>query len=60
MIIDRHVDQATGIVDRAIGRVMISLQLFDSRPLNLYLLDLVCVVYITFCCSFVLCLIFRS
>jgi hypothetical protein len=39
---------------------MISLELFNSKPLNLHLLDLVCVVYITFCCSFVLSLIFRS
>jgi hypothetical protein len=39
---------------------LISLELLDSRLLNLHLLDLVCVVYITFCCSFVLCLIFRS
>jgi hypothetical protein len=39
---------------------VISLELFDSRPFNLHLLDLVCVVHITFCCSFVLCLIFRS
>jgi hypothetical protein len=30
---------------------LISLELFDSRPLNLHLLDLVFVVYIT-CCSF--------
>jgi hypothetical protein len=40
--------------------LVISLELFDSRSLNLHLLDLVCVVYITFCCSFVLSLIFRS
>jgi hypothetical protein len=39
---------------------VISFELFDSRPFNLHLLDLVCVVYITFCCSFVLCLIFKS
>jgi hypothetical protein len=31
--------------------IVISLELFDSRPLNLHLLDLVLVVYIT-CCSF--------
>jgi hypothetical protein len=31
---------------------LISLELFDSRLLNLYLLDLVLVVYITCCCSF--------
>jgi hypothetical protein len=31
---------------------MISLELFDSRPLNLHLLDLVLVVYIKCCCSF--------
>jgi hypothetical protein len=40
--------------------ILISLELFDSIPLNLHLLDLVCVVYITFCCSFVLCLTFKS
>jgi len=40
--------------------LLISLELFDSRPLKLHLLDLVRIVYITFCCSFVLCLIFRS
>jgi hypothetical protein len=39
---------------------LISFELFDSRPFNLHLLDLVCVVHITFCCSFGLCLIFRS
>jgi hypothetical protein len=31
---------------------VISLELFDSRPLYLHLLDLVCIVYITFCRSF--------
>jgi hypothetical protein len=31
---------------------LISLELFDSRPLHLHLLDLVLVVYITCCCSF--------
>jgi len=31
---------------------LISLELFDSRPLNLHLLNLVRIVYITFCCSF--------
>jgi hypothetical protein len=31
---------------------LISLELFDSRPLYLHLLDLVCIVYITFCRSF--------
>jgi hypothetical protein len=31
---------------------MISLELFDSRPLYLHLLDLVRIVYITFCRSF--------
>jgi hypothetical protein len=39
---------------------LISLELFDSKPLNLHLLDLVRIVYIMFCCSFVLCLIFMS
>jgi len=33
-------------------RTVISLELFDSRPLYLHLLDLVRIVYITFCCSF--------
>jgi len=33
-------------------RTMISLELFDSRPLYLHLLDIVCIVYITFCRSF--------
>jgi ABC-type branched-subunit amino acid transport system permease subunit len=32
---------------------VISLEIFYSRPLNLHLLYLVCVVNITFCCSFV-------
>jgi hypothetical protein len=31
---------------------MISLELLDSRPLYLHLLDLVRIVYITFCRSF--------
>lgn len=39
---------------------LISLELFDSRPLYLHLLDLVCVVYITFCYVLVFSLIFRS
>jgi hypothetical protein len=41
-------------------RQMISLELFYSRPLNLHLLCLVCVVNIIFCCVLVFCLIFRS
>jgi hypothetical protein len=32
--------------------IVISLELFDSRPLNLHLLDLVLVVYIMCCCIF--------
>jgi hypothetical protein len=40
--------------------LVISLELFDSRPLYLHLLDLVCVVYITFCYVLVFSLIFRS
>jgi hypothetical protein len=40
--------------------LVISLELFDSRPLKLYLLYLVCVVNIIFCCVLVFCLIFRS
>jgi hypothetical protein len=32
--------------------LVISLELFDSRPLYLHLLDLVRIVYITFCRSF--------
>jgi hypothetical protein len=43
-----------------LARVLISLELFDSRPLNLHLLDLVCVVNITFCSVLVFYLIFRS
>jgi hypothetical protein len=35
--------------------LLISLELFNSRTINLHLLYLVCVVYITFCCSFLLC-----
>jgi hypothetical protein len=48
------------VVERRVSGHLISLELFDSRPLNLHLFDLVSVVYITFCCSFVLCLIFMS
>jgi hypothetical protein len=40
--------------------LVITLEIFYSRLLNLHLLYLVCVVNITFCCSFVFCLIFRS
>jgi hypothetical protein len=39
---------------------LISLEIFYSRPLNLRLLYLVCIVNIMFCCSFLFCLIFRS
>jgi hypothetical protein len=34
------------------GHYVISLELFDSRPFYLHLLDLVRIVYITFCRSF--------
>jgi hypothetical protein len=42
----------------AVARRVISLELFDSRPLNLHLLYLVCVVNIIFCV--VLCFILFS
>jgi hypothetical protein len=45
----RHQELRQGVTR---GTMLISLELFDSRPLNLYLLDLVLVVYITCCCSF--------
>lgn len=44
---------------KTLKKQLISLEIFYSRPLNLHLLYLVCVVNIIFCCSFVFCLIFR-
>jgi hypothetical protein len=40
--------------------ILISLEIFYSRPLNSHMSYLVCVVNIMFCCVFVFCLSFRS
>lgn len=53
-----YANKKTGLRFRV--RWVISFELFDSRPIYLHLLDLVCVVYITFCYVLVFSLIFRS